>query len=383
MTNSCNERAVKDLSSPTASIIIPVYNAERYIEACLASIQRQTLADFEVVCVDDGSTDASAALVSAIAAEDSRIRLVQQKNTGASSARNAGFDRASANYVTFVDADDEVSCDFLHVLVTALQSDRSNIALGNTHIVRGDGTKRPKYPEQENDALVRGSDHERYKLLSRNAPHGKLFRRSFLVEHGIRFYEGITYEDYHHWVQCVAQNPRISLRSHFVYIYKRNPHSISSGSRSLTPFNVNSRLVQTTESLRVARASAIPGLAEKTFRMQFRARLMRHITALGRTKDLVAAEFAFEQIRAGIQPHEVDIRSKLHGYVGLIYTLILQGSVEDLRKLVRWGEGKAPLALYLDSAPLVSRVYVAPDELPSIPKQPRELFDVSDKVRKK
>ncbi|WP_157983942.1 glycosyltransferase family 2 protein [Nesterenkonia muleiensis] len=365
------------------SIVIPVYNAEQYIGACLASITQQTLGDLEVICVDDGSEDGSAGVVANAAAEDARIKLILQNNGGASSARNVGFDLAVGEFVTFVDADDEISSDFVEVLSRVIERDGSDVALGNTYIIRGDGTAGAKYPGQKETALVRGADYEKYKLLSRNAPHGKLFRRSFLLEQGIRFFEGITYEDYHHWLQTVAQDPKISLVSDFVYTYKRNPHSVSAGAHILRPHNINSRLVQTGESLRVARESNVPGLMAKTFRMQFGARIMRHISALARTRDRRKAEVAFGILREGLIEHQEEIRRSLRGYVRLVYEIIFEGSLEDLRKLLRWGDGKASLALFVDTEPEPPKVYVDPVEFPSMGHRPREFFDVSDKVRKR
>lgn len=378
-----SEYLEEEQQAVSVSIIIPVYNAGNYIADCLNSIQRQTCEDFEIICVDDGSTDDSSAVVAEIATRDPRIRLIQQENRGASGARNTGFDLATGQFVTFVDADDEVSPTFLEVLGGAIVADDADVALGNTYIVRGDGIKRVKYPEQKTDVLARGSDHEKYNLLSRNAPHGKLFRRTFLVENRIRFYEGITYEDYQHWLECVCKDPKLSLRSSFVYLYKRNPFSISSGSQILRSFNIESRLVQTALSLRASADSNIRGLAEKTFRMQFRARIMRHILALARSKDREAVERAFYQLRQGLIPHQSQLRKKLYGYVLLVYELILQGTVEELIKLIDWGEGKVPLNIYVDSKPAVPKIYAAPEEFPSIQREDMEVFDVSDKVRKK
>lgn len=380
--SSTGGETVAAVETPRVSIVIPVYNAEKYVTDCLTSIQKQTVSDFEVICVDDGSQDSSAETIAGIAEQDPRIRLVRQENSGASGARNKGYDLARGDYLTFVDADDELSEDFVDVLLTAIVRDDADVALGNTYIISKNG-KRPKYPHQKRDALVRGVDHEQYKLLSRNAPHGKLFRRSFLLENGLRYLEGITYEDYHHWLECVAENPKISLCKEFVYLYKRNPYSISAGSKLIEPYNIESRLTQTKESIRVAKQSTVKGLKSKTIRMQFQARLMRHITALEKTKNREAAEKAFTQLKSGLQPLSGEIRGTLKGYRLLTYELILRGTLDDLLKLLRWGEGKDSLSVFVDSEPEAPKVYAAPEEFPSITGQPREFFDVSDKVRKK
>ena len=88
------------------SIIIPVYNAEKYLHECLESICSQTYNNIEILCVDDGSTDMSAETIKTFQKEDKRIVLIQQTNQYAGVARNNGFDAAKGEYVVFLDADD-------------------------------------------------------------------------------------------------------------------------------------------------------------------------------------------------------------------------------------------------------------------------------------
>lgn len=96
---------------PKVSIIVPVYNAEKYLRECVESVLHQTLSDLELILVDDGSTDSSPALCDAFAAQDARVKVIHKPNGRAASARNAGLRAASGEYVAFVDADDWVSPD--------------------------------------------------------------------------------------------------------------------------------------------------------------------------------------------------------------------------------------------------------------------------------
>ncbi|GET12936.1 hypothetical protein SN811_14360 [Ligilactobacillus agilis] len=91
------------------SIIVPVYNVEGYLPACLESILAQTFSDFEVILINDGSTDRSAKICREFAQKDERIRLVTQENKGQALTRNRGLDYAQGEYITFVDADDRVA----------------------------------------------------------------------------------------------------------------------------------------------------------------------------------------------------------------------------------------------------------------------------------
>ena len=91
------------------SVIVPCFNAEKYIERCLDSILKQTYRNIEVIVVDDGSTDDSAARIKEISKLDNRVKYVYQKNAGVSAARNRGLDEAKGDKITFVDSDDTIS----------------------------------------------------------------------------------------------------------------------------------------------------------------------------------------------------------------------------------------------------------------------------------
>ena len=88
------------------SIIIPVYNAENYLQECLDSIRKQSLTNLEIICIDDGSTDNSVSVIKNVMKKDFRIQLIEQTNQGAGIARNNGLKNATGKYVAFLDADD-------------------------------------------------------------------------------------------------------------------------------------------------------------------------------------------------------------------------------------------------------------------------------------
>lgn len=110
------------------SVIVPVYKAEKYIEDCVRSILGQTYGDFELILVEDGSPDASGAICDALAAEDSRIRVIHKENGGAATARNAGLDAAKGKYIAFVDGDDLIHPQYLELLLAMLQKDKADVA---------------------------------------------------------------------------------------------------------------------------------------------------------------------------------------------------------------------------------------------------------------
>lgn len=112
------------------SIIIPIYNTEKYLEKCLNSLCDQTYKNLEIICIDDGSTDASGKIADAFAQNDTRIIVKHQKNQGESAARNSGLQLASGEYIGFMDCDDWIEPDMYENLVRAIEKENADIAIG-------------------------------------------------------------------------------------------------------------------------------------------------------------------------------------------------------------------------------------------------------------
>lgn len=117
------------MSSPKVSVIVPVYNAEKYLEQCLSSILGQTLKDIEVICVVDNSTDGSAEILERFAEEDGRLRVLMSPGLGAGGARNVGLASAQGEYLSFLDADDFFEPDMLESAVAKAEEDQSDIVV--------------------------------------------------------------------------------------------------------------------------------------------------------------------------------------------------------------------------------------------------------------
>lgn len=120
------------MTAPLVSIVVPVYNAEKYLTECLHSLVNQTMPDFEILLVDDGSTDASLATCWSYAEHDDRIKVFTQNNAGAAVARNRALDEATGKWVMFVDSDDYLEIDCIERLLNAADVSDVDIALGAT-----------------------------------------------------------------------------------------------------------------------------------------------------------------------------------------------------------------------------------------------------------
>lgn len=123
------------------SIIIPVYNAERTIRRCLESIMASKYEKFEVILIDDGSTDNSTSIISEYVNKDGRIKMISQSNSGPSEARNKGMELSEGEIIAFVDSDDYVRSDYLEQLAKAFEEERADVVFFEFHRVTPDGVK--------------------------------------------------------------------------------------------------------------------------------------------------------------------------------------------------------------------------------------------------
>ncbi|MDR2646291.1 MAG: glycosyltransferase [Holosporaceae bacterium] len=181
---------------PHVSIIIPVYNAEKFLRRCLTSVVRQTLRNIEIICVNDGSTDDSRLLLEEFAAADDRIVVVHQDNKGQGAARNFAMTIAKGEYIGFVDSDDWIELNYFEKLYTAAQKHNADLACcGITRRYPSSRVRKKLYIKEEK--LYR-SPVEKYKITESPRKcyvYNKIYRKSELDAHEIRFPEGVCFED--------------------------------------------------------------------------------------------------------------------------------------------------------------------------------------------
>lgn len=203
------------------SVVVPVYDVERYLPACLDSVLGQPVSSLEVIAVDDGSPDASADLVAERATQDPRIRLVRQSNAGLGAARNAGARLATGRYLAFCDSDDVLPDDAWSALVASLERTGSDVGVGA--LVRDDGRRQVMGPlMKRNHAQPR----ERVRvatmplLLADVFAVNKLFRRDFWVAHDLGFPEGVRYEDQPAWTRAYLAAASVDVLTEVVYRWR-------------------------------------------------------------------------------------------------------------------------------------------------------------------
>lgn len=191
------------------SIITPVYNTERHLRKTIDSIIAQEYKDWELILVDDGSTDASGSICEEYAAKDDRIRVLHQKNSGVSVARNLALDKITGDYVTFIDSDDWIETKYLSNFIDFPYSDNQIVYQGYYMDYVGSVAK-----ESTIEIPVEG------QILHLGAILGKAFATPIIKKHGIRFDERLSlHEDHVFYYKCLKQALKFDFSNQAGYHY--------------------------------------------------------------------------------------------------------------------------------------------------------------------
>ena len=213
---------------PKISIIIPVYNTEKFIKKCLDSVLSQTFTDLECILVDDGSIDNSGNICDEYLKIDKRIRVIKQKNAGVSAARNAGLDIAHGKWITFIDSDDWVNCNYLELMYNNAINNNCNLSICGVQIVDEKGEivrKSKQFPIEFYD-----KNTAKKRLLSANyflpGIWGKLVNRKYIYDYKISFETEIKIaEDALFWFKVIGNVDKILYDSTPCYNYLINENS--------------------------------------------------------------------------------------------------------------------------------------------------------------
>lgn len=216
-------------NAPKISIIVPVYNVEKYIDGCMKSLVNQTMGDIEIICVDDCGTDGSMQIVREYAKKDHRVKIVQNKqNGGVPAAYNNGLGHAMGQYIMFCDSDDMFMPDTCETLYNRIIEKNADLAVGAPHITYEADEHLRKIDEQyfavpyDRTMVAAGPMQE----LCYPCTWGKIYRRDIIEKYGIKFPVGMKREDEFFFRAYCTWVRKASFISKIVYEYRRRPGSI-------------------------------------------------------------------------------------------------------------------------------------------------------------
>lgn len=207
------------------SIIVPVYNSEKFLEKCVKSILAQTIYDFEVLLINDGSNDNSLTICRDFALSDSRIRVFNQQNSGQSKARNVGLENAKGEYIAFVDSDDWVDSDFFEKLIAACDKYDADVSCGSIIRERKFSNKFRINYTSENVYIYPQKKIDVAKVPDMCYVWNKVYRRSYLDSIGLKFIEGMFFEDVDFVTRAVFYSNKIVTVPGTYYHYWTNVNS--------------------------------------------------------------------------------------------------------------------------------------------------------------
>ncbi len=217
------------------SVIVPVFNAEKYLKECIDSIIAQTLREIEIICVDDGSTDNSLHILKDYALKDSRIAIIEQKNKGAGAARNLGLECAKGEYLSFLDADDFFEPSMLETMYNKAKKHSIDIIVCRSDKFLQEYGILEENPLSVNAKLLPNDDVFCTKDIEKNIfktmigwTWDKLFLASFIKEHGLKFQEQRTTNDMFFVFAALASSKKIAVcNTIFVHYRKVKKGSLS------------------------------------------------------------------------------------------------------------------------------------------------------------
>lgn len=200
------------------SVIIPVYNTEKYIREAAESIMKQTLKELEIIIINDGSTDRSLEVIEELTAEDDRIRSFSQPNLGVSLTRNSGIESARGKYLYFMDSDDKLEADAMELCYNKCEKEQLDFVFFDAvTFVHGDVKNLPsltyEHAQKMEDVVFTGPEAFKRQLLNHRftpSPCLSFINRSFLREYRIQFYPKIIHEDQLFTVSIYLKAKRVS-----------------------------------------------------------------------------------------------------------------------------------------------------------------------------
>lgn len=206
---------------PKISIIIPIFNVEKYITKCLQSLVKQTFQEIEILCINDGSTDNSLKIVENFAQKFPQIKVFSKENSGVSDTRNFGIKHATADYIMFLDSDDwykKNACELAYSEITQTNSDigifgiLENYQFFEKHCIMNKNIKRAVKDPQKRDL---------WKFLTYSV--NKIYKKDFLLSNNIEFPKDIkTAEDLTFSAWCLFNNPKCCFIGKSLYVYRKN-----------------------------------------------------------------------------------------------------------------------------------------------------------------
>ena len=227
------------LFMPEISVVVPIYNVAEYLPKCIESILAQTWQDYELILVNDGSTDDSLSICEAYRKKDPRIRVIDKQNGGLSDARNAGIEQAQGTWISFIDSDDFIEPEMLEKSRDAVVRNDADIAIFDYYqYYQATGKKEVIASRFENGRVYSLEDTPELLTGIANAAWNKLYRLSLFKESGIRYPWGCLYEDLGTTYRLIARAKKVVFVREPLYDYLKDRPGNITGEFNMRAYHV-------------------------------------------------------------------------------------------------------------------------------------------------
>ena len=208
----------------TFSIIVPVYNVEKYLNQCIESIINQTYTNFEIILVDDGSSDRSGEICDQYVQTNTRIKVIHKQNGGLSSARNAGMQLAEGEYILFIDSDDWIDIDALSIIAGNLDNSIDILIFSFIYYFSSDNqiTNNISFLTYIDTTREYAEFVAQNRVYNQCIAWNKVYRKSFLTQNNCNFIEGILHEDGPFFFNVMSYSGTIKIIDTPLYYYRKN-----------------------------------------------------------------------------------------------------------------------------------------------------------------
>lgn len=241
------------------SVIMPVYNVEKYLKDCLESLINQTLKDIEIICVNDGSTDSSLSILEEYQKKDDRIIIINQENRGPGpgGARNSGMEKARGEYVHFIDSDDYIDVDaFEKLYPLCKETDVDFIIFKVRKLNDATGKIEPSeyydiasIDKKYKNKIITYQDIKKHIFFMVVSPYAKIYKREFIKD--IKFPEQILFEDNEFFLETILKSKNLYILDEYLYHHRIRPNSITTSKSSdyKDTIAISNMMIKTTKEL--------------------------------------------------------------------------------------------------------------------------------------
>lgn len=212
----------------TISIIIPIYNSDKYLATCINSVLKQTFSDFELLLINDGSTDGSEEICTEYEKKDSRIKVYHKDNGGVSSARNLGLKKARGKWVCFMDSDDSAQKNYLFDLLVAVESEQTDLVIQGFKSIDREKEREIAF----GNSFIKADEYkilfEEKEIFKYGYPFSKLFKKEIITRSDILFPEDYSFaEDLSFFLNYLSKCRFVNFQEKYNYNYVSQPNSLS------------------------------------------------------------------------------------------------------------------------------------------------------------